>query len=525
MSGQKSQKIPARKKPVILYLFCMFTLFPLFCTDGYFNIRHDRYYAFLVLSGAALLLVGLFRLLGGSDYKHLPQNLQAVQAAAEGPWYRRLSIGDWAMLLFVAAAAASTALSGSPIDALLGTVGRNNGLVLLVTYGGVYFMVTRGYVHRTFLFVGLSLCAAFVSLLALLNFFYLDPLHMFNRLDAHSTMIFISTIGNKNLLSGFLCMTLPVTVALFLYDRGKGLGVLCCLSTLLQSAALMCADSDSGFLGVGAFLAVFLILSIRRIGTFKKFTLTVTVMLLGAKLLNLFCSNPNKGMGGLQQFMVSSLWSTVLLAVAAALTAVLYLLHYKKPELRLTALSGVLTLALSAALLTLVAAFFYFSFIAPDKPMPEALTFLRLDDGWGTHRGFMWRRSMDIFNGFTWKEKLLGSGPDTFYTVFKPYFAELSKFGDTSTNAAHNEYINYLITQGLVGLGSYLVLVICALLKGLRRGKSEPTALIGVAAVIGYSVQALVNIAQPITTPLFIVFLSLCAVRVPKNPGTATEKK
>ena len=32
----------------------------------------------------------------------------------------------------------------------------------------------------------------------------------------------------------------------------------------------------------------------------------------------------------------------------------------------------------------------------------------------------------------------------------------------------------------------------------------------GAAAVIGYAVQAVVNIAVPISTPLFIIFVSLC---------------
>ena len=49
-------------------------------------------------------------------------------------------------------------------------------------------------------------------------------------------------------------------------------------------------------------------------------------------------------------------------------------------------------------------------------------------------------------------QKLFGMGPDTFYFAFEPYFKELEEYGNSSTDAAHNENINYLITIGAAGL-------------------------------------------------------------------------
>ena len=122
----------------------------------------------------------------------------------------------------------------------------------------------------------------------------------------------------------------------------------------------------------------------------------------------------------------------------------------------------------------------------------------------------MWIRSLWIFGDASFLEKLFGTGPDTFYFAFSPYFSGLIKYGDSSTNAAHNEYLNYLITIGIAGLASYIAVVGGAVTKAVKTARKNPVAIVFASAVICYSVQAVVNISQPITTPLFIIFIALC---------------
>ena len=94
------------------------------------------------------------------------------------------------------------------------------------------------------------------------------------------------------------------------------------------------------------------------------------------------------------------------------------------------------------------------------------------------------------------------------------------KFGDTSTNAAHNEYLNYLITIGAAGLIAYLSVVGGAIVRA-EKSFSNQLSIVCVSAVICYSVQAVVNIAQPITTPLFILFVALTEAVSRRNTGYA----
>ena len=105
----------------------------------------------------------------------------------------------------------------------------------------------------------------------------------------------------------------------------------------------------------------------------------------------------------------------------------------------------------------------------------------------------MWIRSIWIFGYASFIEKLFGVGPDMFYSAFSPYFDDLSKYGDSSTNAAHNEYLNYLITIGITGLLSYLAIVCGTIKNAVKYAKENPMLIACVSAVICYAVQAVVK--------------------------------
>ena len=128
----------------------------------------------------------------------------------------------------------------------------------------------------------------------------------------------------------------------------------------------------------------------------------------------------------------------------------------------------------------------YFTAIDTKTDLGELDRTLRFSDSWGTHRGFMWNKALEEFGKLSFVKKLFGTGPETFYYTFSPHFAELyDRFGDGSTDAAHNEYINYLLNIGIVGLAAYLTFAGSALVR-------------------------VVNIALPIATPLFFIFVALC---------------
>lgn len=76
----------------------------------------------------------------------------------------------------------------------------------------------------------------------------------------------------------------------------------------------------------------------------------------------------------------------------------------------------------------------------------------------GAIRLIVWKGALDIFK----KNPLFGSGVETFafsYYQNRPPEHNLTSEWDYLYNKAHNEYLNYLATTGIFGLGSYLFII------------------------------------------------------------------
>ena len=122
---------------------------------------------------------------------------------------------------------------------------------------------------------------------------------------------------------------------------------------------------------------------------------------------------------------------------------------------------------------------------------------------WGTDRGAEWAYFWQMFREASFSQKLIGSGAGSLAAWDRAH----PLFSDAITDSAHNEYLHYLITGGVIGLGSYLALLAHALRRALRKPSRGRTAV--ALGCFAYAVQAAVNIAQPFTTPLFFALLAL----------------
>ena len=104
-------------------------------------------------------------------------------------------------------------------------------------------------------------------------------------------------------------------------------------------------------------------------------------------------------------------------------------------------------------------------FAAPARPaislpaVPSSGT--QLENG-GTESGqirfIVWKGALDIFK----HNPIFGSGVETFaysYYQYRPQQHNLTSEWDFLYNKAHNEYLNYLATTGIVGFGTYIAII------------------------------------------------------------------
>lgn len=487
------------------YLVLMFSVFPLFFANKYNSIRHDKLYLFLVLSGILIgveSIILLCTLFSSTNQNKLDKK----------KWYNDLSITDYAFGVLILGSAISTVFSAYPIDSLTGNQGRNNGLILMLFYFLVYIVISRTYQFKEYVFIVLAVASSVVSVLCILDFFGIDPLGMYKGYSAQVISDFTSTIGNKNLMSSFCCITVPVLLMLFINTENKLKKSIYLTASAIGFMGIICADSDSGFLGIIPLLIMVMLYYIRDIRKLRDFFTAIGVMLICGKALGvLFLYSNKKSLGTMQSLFLNNGLIYALLGCTVIAVVVLWILCNKLESYILPKAVQYAGIALfTVGIVSVIGLVIYYSVIDTQTPLNSFMKYFRFDEEWGTHRGFMWIKSFEIFKGYNLKDILLGCGPDTFSSAFAPYFDELNeKYGNTSTNCAHNELLNYLITIGITGLVSYLTAVISVIVRAVKYAKKNPLTVVFASAVLCYLIQSLVNIAQPITTPLFFIFIAL----------------
>ena len=143
--------------------------------------------------------------------------------------------------------------------------------------------------------------------------------------------------------------------------------------------------------------------------------------------------------------------------------------------------------------------------------------YLIFNNEWGTYRGYIWRATIEEFSKLNIIHKLFGTGPDTFgiYMYRLRYDDMLSKTNQYF-DSAHNEYLQYLFTHGIIGLISYIVLLVAVISRGFRAGinmvkdNKKSAVLLGLSfSVFSYAIQAIVNINIPIAAVFFFMFIML----------------
>ncbi|MBI2338290.1 O-antigen ligase family protein [Candidatus Daviesbacteria bacterium] len=99
--------------------------------------------------------------------------------------------------------------------------------------------------------------------------------------------------------------------------------------------------------------------------------------------------------------------------------------------------------------------------LPPSESNPPSAGGTQLENG-GTESGqirlIVWKGALDIFKNYP----IFGSGLETFaysYYAYRPTLHNLTTEWDFLYNKAHNEYLNYLSTTGVVGFGTYILVI------------------------------------------------------------------
>ncbi|MDD4089832.1 MAG: O-antigen ligase family protein, partial [Tissierellia bacterium] len=128
----------------------------------------------------------------------------------------------------------------------------------------------------------------------------------------------------------------------------------------------------------------------------------------------------------------------------------------------------------------------------------------------GAHRGFIWKRVVELIKA----RPLTGYGLENLGEAFKKNYAKdmIEFWGEVRyPDKAHNEYLHIAVTTGIPSLLIYLTLSFQIILKGLFRLKNCKIMLLILSSVMGYMTAAFFNISVVSVAYVYWSFLGLLA--------------
>lgn len=333
---------------------------------------------------------------------------------------------DIPLMLFLASQVIATIFSLDPHVSWWGYYSRfNGGLLSTITYVFLYYaFVSNLSVKNVLTLLKVTLAGGVVTALwGLPSHYGYDPTCLVFRgtfdtscwTDAfRPTIRVFSTLGQPAWFAAYLAAMIPLGVAYFLKQKNSLVAFSSLFFALLFYVNLNFTNTRAGFIGiVVAMLLFWALLYLKKTYPFKTFLRYFILVNVLFVLCNFLFGSPFENM---RQFTLPELLRKE--TVQAPPPA--------EPQ---------------------------------QQPAQESKPVLEtgITDS-GNIRQFVWQGAIDA-----WKSSpLFGTGVETFafaYYKHRPEGHNLTSEWDYLYNKAHNEYLNYLTTTGLVGLGSYLFFI------------------------------------------------------------------
>lgn len=497
-----------RKKNFInIFVLLFLTIFPLAFDNYYFNITITKYIVFAFLS-LSIFFMGLFYSLSANIEQNGTLKINSFSC-----YIKQLNLSDRLFLLLLLSASFSCLISEWRLPAFSGVCGKYIGLIFMLLTGGLYYGITRHMTLNEYVKYSFPIILSLISLMSVIQFCGYDIFGFYKNIaDGH---MYIATFGHIDVFSAFLSVYLPICLYLFCHIKNRE-SLLYGSGCFMGFLAVFSSNSDSSYISLIISISILLILTFFDTDKLKRYGILLLLFSLSAILWRLLVFFFGAYMREISALTIRFTSVNVIISFIFAGSIVLLIwFHFNRQKKAPPKwIPYCLSAFLIAALLLLFLLFIWFSVFDTKYDIGEWENYLRFNNHWGSDRGYVWKWLFQFFCFSPFFIKLFGAGPDTTTLILYKYFkSEMSDELGVYYASAHNEYLNYLVTIGLLGTLLYIAILIISVIKCFQRSKRD--AFFGAVglAIIAYSSMAIVNISQPITMPFIYLLIAFANLR------------
>lgn len=489
-------------------LVAVLCVFPLYI-DKFSNLGLTKYSGGFTLILVFAAVLGACLLIGGK--------VPAGRFAKKDPGVLWLGA-------FVLTGLVSTVASLSPVSSLWGLGGYYGGFSLVVITALAYLCI-RAFGRAAdvdFLFFGVGVTSSIVTVLYVLNIFNIDLIGAYRDTAVVERAQFFSTLGQKDFNAGFFAIVLPIVFYAWLTAKGRARNIAYGIPMVFGGLALAVVDAEA--LTLGVVVAAMVLVCHKNFDTRmvrRGALIGLSFFAWAAWMHHMRATVYTQGGRSLLSHFGDWQLAVPGMIFCAAVWALLYWRARRgKPERSLCTVGRVMTAVCVAAVVLL----FLLANLWPGFPSLGKLDdYLVFNDDWGTYRGTGWRAAWGTWSSAPWWRLLLGYGPGSMHRAMVAWAGDALTDRMNTFYAAHNEYLEQLLTTGLLGLVAWVGFVAVHLRRGFRAWARPGVAPV-LLALCSYLAQAVVSIRVSMLFPLVMVLFALLWVLgadAPNEPDPA----
>lgn len=517
-----------------IYVLFYLCIFPLATHEKYFDIldfRFKLYWIPTLICGVLFLVLGIFYLLFDKSSNGGALTAKLKETMKWSALKKKLTKTDICFIALIFIMTLSVIFADYQYEALWGSRGRFNGLVLWLMFFIAYWLVTRFYHFKKWHLYAYLIAACLPEIWGITDFFLLDLFGFHVNTEPKYIYTFVSSVGNINTYTNMVALHLGASAVLFVLSDTKRELLLTCTTLVISSLAIVMGISDNGLLAAAAVFAFLPFAGWNARKNIARFFIALSIFMTSVVItaqLTIGRATMADCDGGSVFVTIGKTKAIIFLTIALWIFAIVLSFRFRKEvmqtvEEKITRIARRIWLGLFLAVILIVVLVFV---DANTGKHPEIWSAYRnvliFGDGWGTGRGFNWRLAWEFFTkDASLLQKIIGYGPDTYYIItMDRYKHAMRDAGYGIFDSAHNEYLEYLTTIGILGTLAYLGVLATSLRQMLKK-PDDACAIACGFAVLAYAVQSVVNIAIPLTTPIFMLLLY---VGINSTQSSNTEK-
>lgn len=512
------------------FLLYMLVIYPLALHDHYFDITYTKYTVFKVgvilfaviwAMGLVIVLTGINA--GGMKGRHAGGNVKVgtmdkLKAVICDGVYGT----DICMVLFFISGVMSFIMAEDKKNAFTGAQGRYCGLAFMILIFIMYIIVSARVSNMEKMWSLISMVFVLVSsvtfIIAILQNIGFDPFKLLDGINRKQRNIYVSTFGNIDIFGSFICIALPLFMGLYVTEKSNIKRIVYGIGVFAGFMAFIPANADVVFAGVGAAIIAVLFATVymERVDRLFELVMLGSGGYLGMVLLRKLVGTNGAKITGFNRLSEHLALLVIIFAVALFIRLIIQVyINRNKDEIYINKnksevyinkqkdRTGIkLIIVLAVVLISGIAVIIY--------GRKNNLAMFDFNDKWGSYRGYIWRRVTGLYGELPFVQKIFGHGNESIRSLMdERFYDEMLQVTGTVYDNAHNEYLQYLVTQGLFGMLSYGGVVVTAVIAGVKKIKKSPYILGLLLAVVSYGVQAIFNVNQCITTPYMFIMTAM----------------